>query len=898
MNARLVSCLPVLVLFGAFAFMPSLRTVNADEPSLIAAANHQVAIPRAALGKEYLLSASSIPQTGAPTSTGLAGRVVVFELFHDGVDLYESGSGQVVTNDLPSRRLLATFPITAQDDQSITIDFNQGMKRLIAQGWYSSGRSSPEEHAMALELTHSRVFSVEQVKNRLVVRQAAQVRDRQSSPNLEARFEIRYFISPYKPTDIPPKENLDRDARYVRYFESQPQIELSTGRPSSKIARFDIREPVLFYYSANTPEPYVDAVREGILYWNRAFGKEVIKAEKAPDGVSAPNAELNIVQWVPFDNAGFAYADILIDPRTGQSLHGQAYITSVFAFSGKQKSRAILRTLTGNLKEEKKEEAKDDKKGHRHFGMPFLEPTCSCQWDTLEFSKQMVLGLEAILAEPDASEAKILLASQDYVRNVVAHEVGHVLGLRHNFAGSLGANVSPAELDQWFNDYLTKDALPDMKGKYTTNSIMEYSILQAAVFTGCKIRTTDDVLPHDKAAIQWGYADSLEAKENKLLFAPDDAQGTYGDVRTFDYGTEPILAEINEISTELRTLPNSLIESFVAAKAPLDPRDRIPLDEVNLNPNMRASMLAASYGGIFQWFQAGTRSLRLERDFPFVGPLNQEDLLKVRWEKLNDELKRAGGIDRVVFSFLPVNLQLNIKDAPQGAAAPEKFEAAKMTAKVAELLDSPAYKSFVGADGQTYAFTDEEKELIKKRAKLFFDEFEKEWLKRACQALGRAGRDLGVQALGTVSEDDVIAQLEKQIVALGRTIVMAKDEGKVRRGKLSKSTIEVTEFKYDAETRAAAAQMLADNIGSYRSWSREARGGIHNELKAEVESALNIPNLKAFSDAQLTRPLREWYLEQQSVLALLPPAPPPPGGAPGAPGGLTEPSASAEKPEH
>jgi predicted Zn-dependent protease len=32
-----------------------------------------------------------------------------------------------------------------------------------------------------------------------------------------------------------------------------------------------------------------------------------------------------------------------------------------------------------------------------------------------------------------------LRASQDYVREVVAHEVGHVLGLRHNFAGSVSA---------------------------------------------------------------------------------------------------------------------------------------------------------------------------------------------------------------------------------------------------------------------------------------------------------------------------------------------------------------------------------------------------------------------------------------------------------------------------
>ena len=65
--------------------------------------NNTLVIPRSALGKEHLMSASRIPQALAATSTGLSGKIVRFELFHDGVDLYESTKGLVVTDDLPAR---------------------------------------------------------------------------------------------------------------------------------------------------------------------------------------------------------------------------------------------------------------------------------------------------------------------------------------------------------------------------------------------------------------------------------------------------------------------------------------------------------------------------------------------------------------------------------------------------------------------------------------------------------------------------------------------------------------------------------------------------------------------------------------------------------------------------
>ena len=102
-------------------------------------------------------------------------------------------------------------------------------------------------------------------------------------------------------------------------------------------------------------------------------------------------------------------------------------------------------------------------------------------------------------------------------------------------------------------------------------------------------------------------------------------------------------------------------------------------------------------------------------------------------------------------------------------------------------------------------------------------------------------------------------------------MITAKDDEKHIKGKVDKSLVEVIDFKYDNETRLAAAKALNDRTGSYRAWSIDAKGDLNKALKDEVEGALNIPNFKEFKEASLTRPLREWYLRQLDLLNLLPP---------------------------
>ncbi len=847
-------------------------------PELQVADQFYLAIPKDGFGKDYLFSASMIPQGQSPTSHGLAGKIVRFELYPDGVDMYESTKGLVVTEDLPARRLLATFPIVRQDADRVVIDFNKGMRRVFTESWTEGGALDLSSHDNVLEVPDSRVFEMRADGGQLIIRQSVQARSREMDADLESRFELRYFITPYQPGNFTGKEPGLVDSRYTKFFETEGQLEPGTGRVSSRVDRFDLKQPIMFYYSANTPPEFVEAVKDGILYWNIVFGKEVVKAAKAPEGVTAPDAQHNLVQWVPWDRAGFAYADVLVDPLTGESKHGQAYMTSAFSFLGKARARALLRAM-----EEVAEAKKDDKKSAARLGVPFLASAACCEMDPREFAAQMAHGLQELLASDELTDEAVLRVAQDYVREVVAHEVGHIMGLRHNFAGSLGATLTAKELNDWFKAYLLGKPLDAYTNKLASTSIMEYTVFKGSCFVGWQMRTLKQPLPHDHAAIAWGYFDSAEARTNKVLFASDEDTAKYGDVRTFDYGPEPVVSAYAETAQLIDLLPNNLIERFIAARAPQNAHDRVPLEQVVLDYTATASQLAAQFVNALIWFRADTRSLRVENQFDFIGELNLKERHQAHWKALNDQIEKIGGVDRALFSALPPEFKLDLKDEPAGMSVVQRLSATNLAAKLEKLLASTNYITFVGLDDKKYTFTPAERALILERGKKYFDELEKELVKQLCAKLENAPRDLGSEANDTISEDDITAKLETRIIEVAKTVIMEKVETNRISGKVDKSYVEVPVFKYDQETRVAAAKALNEKTGSYKGWADDAKGDLNSQLKKQVEEALNIAHFKDFKVSLLSRPLREWYQQQQEILQLLPPSPPNPGSPGDAP---------------
>ncbi|HWF20093.1 MAG TPA: zinc-dependent metalloprotease, partial [Verrucomicrobiae bacterium] len=501
-----------------------------------------------------------------------------------------------------------------------------------------------------------------------------------------------------------------------------------------------------------------------------------------------------------------------------------------------------------------------------------------CELDPQLFAQQMARGVQDALSMDELTDAATLRMSQDYVREVVAHEVGHVLGLRHNFAGSLEANLSRSDLDDWFRAYILGKPLDAYTNKIATSSVMDYNVFKAAVFTGWRMRTVKEALPYDRGAIAWGYFDSPEVREKKMFFGTDQDVGRYGDVRRFDYGTNPVVNAYAESAHLIEMLPNTIIETFIRARAPRNPHDRVPLEQVNLSYTMYANRIADELEDLLSWFRADARSLRVERKFDFIGDLNLKERHQAHWEYLTNQIEQLGGIDRAIFSFMPVDLKLELKDKdkPTGIPVAERLSATNLTARLEKLLASTNYSTFVGLDDKKYSFTKDEQELIIKRGKKCFEELEKEVIRQVCLRFTNASRNLGVEANGMVGDNDIVAALEKRIVDLAKEVILAKDDSKRIKGTMDKAFVEVPEFKYDLATRMAAAHMLSPNIGSFKGWADETRGDLNGDLKKEMESALNIDHFKDFKPSMLSRPVLEWYQEQQELLSQLPMPQPPP----------------------
>ena len=147
-------------------------------------------------------------------------------------------------------------------------------------------------------------------------------------------------------------------------------------------------EPIVYYLDPGTPEPVRSALLEGASWWNQAFEaagyEDAFRVELLPPEADPMDVRYNVIQWVHRATRGWSYGSSVLDPRTGEIIKGHVTLGSLRV----RQDWLIAQGMTS----------------------PFET------------------------GEEPAPELKAMALAR--IRQLSAHEVGHTLGLAHNFAAS------------------------------------------------------------------------------------------------------------------------------------------------------------------------------------------------------------------------------------------------------------------------------------------------------------------------------------------------------------------------------------------------------------------------------------------------------------------------------
>ena len=883
----------------------SAKAASAFPAGLSPGNQDQVIIQKSALEKEFLFSGSAIPQIGAATSHGLASRVVMFRREGGRVFMLEATQGQVVSPTLPATIILAVFPILSETSSALVMDFNKGMHQVFTDGdMYASDEQGLDFQTTtdAEGLRASYLESVRVVGNILEIRQAALVPEAAAvppgsppgtQPGLSYNsYEFRYFLQPYHPNpNYTPLEIKKNDFYRVGFFEVNPVVESMSGRSVTRAAMRDLSKPVVYAISSNTPPQLHDAVRDGILYWNKVFGREVVQVIDAPQGVTAPDPQYNIIQWVENDSAGSAYADVLMDPRSGEILHSQVYLTSVFSTGTLHKLPQVVRQY---------------------------QPAAPKSFEKGLFASSRVCDRGV---DPDADLAMLAVKSQgpvdenaykkvvkDYVQFVVTHEVGHTLGLRHNFAGSLASTATPDQTDQMFGDYLLKGTIP-AKGQMFSSSVMDYNVLSEDVLHVAMFNSQNLVLPYDQMAIDWAYNGKQIDYSSKTLppYCSDVDNGKLADCLTFDRGAKPIIANEQAINKSLRLAGLSLAETYINAKAPADSRDALPMIEVPLDPDATVKALMTTLKSQITWFKSeGNLAVSVTNLFPFLTDFYKSDVYSTIDDSVAEQVKDAGGVAKIL---LP--LVLDKLDSKQDMVTIADNE-------LSSYLAREDVKNGMGANGKPYSLSDADISVIKANGQKFFTEVRDRAFEQSLAALAAGqytNKKLAPQVegdLGAIAEGIILAHSEDagSIVAPGiappappaqssassGTPQAASPSGSpsstpsgapsstpsgapsstpsgAPSGTPAQAKTQAPKpaygFTFTLAQRIAATKLLSLSLGGKDTdWSMEAREETFKKLDNYLTSVMGQSPGKVDAST-LGEPLREWFTDQFTVLSEL-----------------------------
>ena len=394
-----------------------------------------------------------------------------------GGDLIEVTS--VFMSDLPQiSQVLSGFAFSSTKSTFAEVKgFPKNTEIEVAATYASSGRSSIDSVADSRGVTINVHYSISKIPTTGY------------TPRL-ADDRIGYFLTVVK--DYSKNSDQDNFVRYINRWNLQkadPKAELSPPK-----------EPIVFWLENTIPFKYRKPIREGIEEWNVAFEKagfvNAIEVRQQPKDADWDPEDINYntFRWIT-SSAGFAMGPSRVNPYTGQILDADIIFDADFLTYWKQEFETFtpetVAAMTGGPLDLQSYRAEMERVG------PFaMQQLTACQRNQ-EMSRQFALGASFAMGRAaTADELKVMKEEliMQGLKDVAMHEVGHTLGLRHNFKASTWKSLKE----------INNDGKPRPGGNVA--SVMDYNPVnvvgkdqkQGDYFT----RT---VGPYDLWAIEYGY---------------------------------------------------------------------------------------------------------------------------------------------------------------------------------------------------------------------------------------------------------------------------------------------------------------------------------------------------------------------------------------------------------
>jgi hypothetical protein len=210
-------------------------------------------------------------------------------------------------------------------------------------------------------------------------------------------------------------------------------------------------KPITFYVDRSVPEAYREYVRAGIEAWNKAYEaagfRNAVVALDAPDDPewSAEDARYSTVRWTAAHEMGYAIGPSQVDPRTGEILNADVLISSIFVTGWANEYAEAIGPATALRSAEEAAHAPFTgglwgRMAEAQSYLGTLPPNVAEHVCLAEMGKAHQLGFQhaamAALGRIDGTEPMPDSHLGQMLKDLIMHEVGHTLGLRHNFRAS------------------------------------------------------------------------------------------------------------------------------------------------------------------------------------------------------------------------------------------------------------------------------------------------------------------------------------------------------------------------------------------------------------------------------------------------------------------------------